>query len=105
MTESNVKLRTGIFGASGYGGRVRYNRRKDSQTFRGCVMKTKVTEQGVLIPKKFLKGIKEVEIRREDNMILVVPVVDDPILRLGEHPVTTDVEDASENHDAYIYTR
>lgn len=68
-------------------------------------MKTKVTEQGVLIPKRFLKGIEEVEIRREDNVILVVPVVSDPILQLGENPVTTDVEDASENHDAYIYPR
>lgn len=66
-------------------------------------MKTKVTERGVLIPKKFLKGIKEVEIRREENIILVVPVVNDPILQLGDHPITTDVEDASENHDAYIY--
>ena len=30
-------------------------------------MKTKVTEQGVRVPKKFLKGIKEVEIRRGNN--------------------------------------
>ena len=29
-------------------------------------MKTKVTEQGVMVPKKFLKGIKEVEIRKDD---------------------------------------
>jgi hypothetical protein len=68
-------------------------------------MKTKVNEQGVLIPTRFLKGIEEVKIRREDNVILVVPVVSYPILQLGENPVTTDVEDASENHDAYIYPR
>jgi virulence-associated protein VagC len=66
-------------------------------------MKTKVTEQGVLIPKRFLKGIEEVEIRREDDLILVVPVSDDPILQLGKHPIADDIEDASENHDAYIY--
>ncbi len=66
-------------------------------------MKTKVTEQGVLIPKKFLKGIEEVEIRREDGLILVVPISDDPILQLGKHPIADDIEDASENHDAYIY--
>lgn len=66
-------------------------------------MKTKVTEQGVLIPKKFLKGIEEVEIRREDNLILVVPISDDPILQLGRHPITDETEDASENHDAHIY--
>jgi len=69
------------------------------------VMKTKVTEQGVIIPKKFFKGIEEVEIRKEDNLILVVPISDDPIFQLGKHPIEGDVEDASENHDAYIYVR
>ncbi len=66
-------------------------------------MKTKVTEKGVLVPKKFFKGIKEVEIRQEDNLILVVPVTDDPILQLGDNPVTDPVTDASENHDRYLY--
>lgn len=66
-------------------------------------MKTKVTEQGVLIPKKFLKGIEEVEIRRENDQIIVVPVSDDPILKLGQHPLADETEDASENHDAHIY--
>ena len=66
-------------------------------------MKTKVTEQGVLIPKKFLKGIEEVEIRRENDQIIVVPVSDDPILNLGQHPLADETEDASENHDAHIY--
>jgi hypothetical protein len=66
-------------------------------------MKTKVTEQGVLVPKKYFKGIEEVEIRKENDLILVVPVIDDPILQLGRRPVSDDVEDASENHDQYIY--
>lgn len=66
-------------------------------------MKTKVTEKGVLVPKKFFKGIKEVEIRKEDNLILVVPVTDDPILQLGSKPVTDTIADASENHDRYLY--
>ncbi len=66
-------------------------------------MKTKVTEQGVLIPKKLLKGIEEVEIRKENNHIVVVPIFDDPILQIGKHPITDEAEDVSENHDAYIY--
>lgn len=66
-------------------------------------MKTKVTEQGVLVPKKFFKGIKEVEIRKENNLVVVVPVTDDPILQLGRRPVSDDLEDASENHDEYVY--
>ncbi len=68
-------------------------------------MKIKVTDQGVIVPKKFLKGIKEVEIRRENNLILVVPVTDDPIFQLGSRPVSEEIEDASENHDAYLYGR
>lgn len=66
-------------------------------------MKTKVTEQGVLVPKKFFKGIAEVEIRKENGLVVVVPVTDDPILKLGKRPVSDDVQDASENHDQYIY--
>ena len=31
----------------------------------------KVTEQGVVIPKDFLKGVEEVEIRKENNIIFV----------------------------------
>jgi hypothetical protein len=66
-------------------------------------MKTKVTEQGITIPKRFLKGIKEVEIRKENNLVLVIPVMDDPILQLGSQPIDEPIDDASENHDAYIY--
>lgn len=65
-------------------------------------MKTKVTEKGVLVPKKFLKGVEEVEIRKEDNLVLIVPLTDDPIRRLGRRPVEGGEEDASENHDRYL---
>jgi hypothetical protein len=34
-------------------------------------MKVKVTEQGVVIPKDFLKGVEEVEIRKENNIMFV----------------------------------
>jgi len=68
-------------------------------------MKTKVTEQGVLVPKKLLKGIKEVEIRKDNGVILVVPVMEDPIFALGSQPIADDITDASENHDTYLYGR
>jgi hypothetical protein len=69
-------------------------------------MRTKVTEHGVLIPKLLLEGIDEVEIRKEQNVIVVVPVTaDDPILGLGKQPITLDVDDASINHDRYLYGR
>ncbi len=67
-------------------------------------MKTEVTEQGIIIPKQFFEGVTEVEIRREKNYIIVVPVAsEDPILRFGKNPVSDDVTDASVNHDFYIY--
>ena len=67
-------------------------------------MKAKVTEKGVVIPKEFLEGIEEVEIRKTDNLVLVVPTTKkDPILALGENPVECGAPDASEHHDRYLY--
>lgn len=69
-------------------------------------MKTEVTEQGINIPKQLLEGVKEVEIRKEKNYILVIPLSsEDPILRFGKNPVNDDIADASVNHDIYIYEK
>ncbi len=69
-------------------------------------MRTKVTENGVLIPKGWLEDIDEVEIQKTQNMIIVMPVpADDPILNLGNQPLLLDVEDASLNHDRYLYNQ
>jgi virulence-associated protein VagC len=70
----------------------------------GEAIKTKVTEQGVLIPRTLLQGIEEVEIRKEDNIIVIIPTSQaDPILELGKHPVACGIADASEHHDKYLY--
>jgi hypothetical protein len=67
-------------------------------------MKVKVSEKGLLIPRKFLKGVKEVEIRRQNGLILVVPLHEkDPIFDIGRNPVKSGVKDGSVNHDKYIY--
>lgn len=69
-------------------------------------MRTEVTDEGLFIPKQFLEGIKEVEIRKENDLILITPVLsEDPILQLGKTPITDDVTDASVNHDKYIYNQ
>ena len=47
-------------------------------------MKANVTEQGLFTPKQFLEGIDEVEIRKERNVILIVPVGEDPIFQFGQ---------------------
>jgi hypothetical protein len=67
------------------------------------VMKARVTDAGVLIPKDLLPGVTEVDIRKGDHCLLVVPVDEvDPIFELGDSPVTSDVTDASARHDLYV---
>jgi len=69
------------------------------------IMKIKVTEQGLVIPKEWLKGIDEVEIRQENNMIIVIATSQqDSIWDLGKNPVSCDIKDGSVNHDHYLYT-
>ncbi len=68
-------------------------------------MKIEVTEQGVVIPKSLLEGVKEVDVRKEDDRIVVIPIpLDDPIFRFGKNPVKDTITDASVNLDKYIYT-
>ena len=46
------------------------------------------------------------EIRKENGMILIVPLPPkDPILQLGQDPIDDDVTDASVEHDRCIYQR
>ena len=66
-------------------------------------MKAKVTKRGLVIPKEMLAGVDEVEIRKEDQRIVISPIVGDPIFNLGKNPVECGISDASENHDSYIY--
>lgn len=67
-------------------------------------MKIEVTEKGATIPKSLLKGAEEVDVRKEKDRIIVIPVpFDDPIFRIGKNPVKGGVSDASVNLDRYIY--
>ncbi|CAN5865109.1 hypothetical protein BH23GEM7_BH23GEM7_37170 [soil metagenome] len=67
-------------------------------------MRARVTEQGVVIPKKMLPDVEEVEIRAENGTVLVLPVErEDPILGLGSAPVECGTPDASEHHDRDLY--
>lgn len=70
-------------------------------------MKAAVTKNGVIIPRRFLKkGVKQVEIRKEAGRIVVLPLPapDEPIFRLGKHPVKTGIANASTRHDEYLYS-
>lgn len=67
-------------------------------------MKIEVTEKGVLIPKSLLENVREVDVRKEEGRIVVIPVpLDDPIFRIGKNPVEGGLSDASVNLDHYLY--
>ena len=68
------------------------------------VKKVQVTDDGLVIPKQLLAGVQEVEIRKEQHVIFIVPLVfADPILQLGAYPIMGEVTDAAEQHDQYLY--
>ncbi|MBC8868569.1 MAG: hypothetical protein H8E44_04090 [Planctomycetes bacterium] len=67
-------------------------------------MRSKITEQGVTLPKQWFPGVAEVEIQREEDRVVVVPVRgEDSITGLGRNPIEADVDDAAANHDRYLY--
>ncbi|MBW3623279.1 MAG: hypothetical protein KY468_07710 [Armatimonadetes bacterium] len=72
-------------------------------------MKTRVTDQGIIIPKEMLNGAEEVDIQKQEDRLIIVPVSptlpessSDPLYELGAHPVSIDVDDASIHHDRYL---
>lgn len=68
-------------------------------------MKTRLDDQGLFIPKELLEGIEEVEVRKEERRLLVIPITSkDPLLELGTQPVEDDTRDASAHHDRYLYS-
>ena len=68
-------------------------------------MKAVVDDEGVLVPKRLLKGVKKVEIHKEHGriVVLLIPAPDDPVFELGKHPVESGATDAAEHHDDYLY--
>ena len=72
---------------------------------KATAMKAKVTEKGVMIPSSMLPGnVDEVEIRKEAKRVVIEPAEEaDPLWGLGSNPVSCGVNDASENHDEYLY--
>lgn len=70
-------------------------------------MKTAVKKGGLVIPKRFLKGIKEAEIKWEKGKLIIEPIriENDPILLLGSRPGRSGLKDASVKHDKYLYEK
>jgi len=67
-------------------------------------MRCRVTDEGVLSLRAWPTGADEVEILREEDRVVVVPVRGkDPLFDLGKDPITAGVDDASVNHDRDLY--
>ena len=68
-------------------------------------MKAAVQDNGLLIPKRLLRGVVQVSIRKEKGRIVVTPDAPDvdPILALGSMPVKTRLRNAAAKHDEYLY--
>lgn len=67
-------------------------------------MVANVTKDGLVIPRRLLRGIKRVELRRGKGQITVFPIKEaDPVQQLGSKPVRCDVRDGSTHHDRYLY--
>jgi hypothetical protein len=69
-------------------------------------MIAKVDEKGLLITPAMLHGASEVLIHEEPGRIVILlDPSKDPIYELGKNPVVVPEDDASINHDRYIYTK
>lgn len=72
-------------------------------------MNLKVGDRGVTVPKDMLGDVDEVVVRNEDGRIVIEPISqadrqeEDPLLSLGQNPVSCGGSDASENHDRHLY--
>ena len=68
-------------------------------------MKAAAQDNGLLIPKRLLRGVVQVSIRKEKGRIVVTPDTPeaDPILALGSMPVKTRLRNAAAKHDEYLY--
>jgi len=68
-------------------------------------MKVTANKEGLLVPLKLLKGVKQADIKWEKNKIIILPtkIEEDPIFELGSHPGHSGLKDASVSHDKYLY--
>ena len=67
-------------------------------------MKVRVSQRGALIPKRLLGESEEVEVRKRDGIILVLPEgAADPVREFGRSPVECGEPEASSRHDECIY--
>lgn len=64
-----------------------------------------VSAEGLTIPKRLLRGVQRVYIRKKQGVITITPQqADDPLLGLGSKPAGHRLASGAKNHDKIIYT-
>ncbi len=70
-------------------------------------MKAEVSANGLTVPKRLLRGMHRVEIKRTNDMVVITPrqttVEADCLLGLGSNPARQALKTGSRQHDAWIY--
>ena len=69
-------------------------------------MKAAVLDKGVLIPKRLLRGVAQVDVRKDKAGRIVIAsqaAHADPIFGLGSRPVKSRLRSGSLKHDKYLY--
>ena len=62
-----------------------------------------VSGDGFRVPREWLRGADEVEVRVMDSgEVHLVPLLRDPLDGLADNPIETGLGDAAENHDRYL---
>jgi hypothetical protein len=65
-------------------------------------MTIKVSNKGIYLPKKIVKDVEKIELKRNGITISINLIEHDTALKLGTSPVDTKINDASINSDKYI---
>jgi hypothetical protein len=72
-------------------------------------MEAEVSADGLTVPKRMLRGMHKVHIKRTKDMIAITPqptsfgVERDTLLGLGSNPSKQALRTGSQQHDAVIY--
>lgn len=79
------------------------------KTPRENFMKAEVSANGLNVPKRMLRGMHRVEIKRTKGMVVItsqpssIGAEPDSLLGLGSNPARQSLKTGSRQHDAWIY--
>lgn len=64
-----------------------------------------VSNLGLTVPKRMLRGISRVHIEKKRGVIIITPQdISDPLLGLGSTPARQNLSTGSQKHNQHIYS-